>query len=414
MIVSAKNILFGFFLISAFLTKAQNSSPSFTEYSFVNDKENYIHFYDKDANFNTFYKKLYTLLTEKKGKVKIMQIGGSHIQAEIWPDQVRMDFLEISDSLNGGRGFVFPFKMAKTWNPKNHQISFTGKWKSFRNSVKKHHEKWGVSGITVKTTDSISSFQIGYRHDSLTNYTFNRIKVFHDFDTASFQVKLLSETPEKIVENKELGYTEFFLEKDTDSLSVEIQKTNSLQTHFSLYGLSLENDDPGIVYTSIGVNGAKTSSFLRNELFVNQLKVVDPDLIVFCIGINDAYYDNFKPKDYADNYEKLMQWVKSENPDAEFLFVTNNDSYYKRKYPNKRGIEARNVMVDLAKKHHAGLWDLFEIMGGFGSVKFWEENGYAKADKIHFTNKGYQLIGNLMFQALMNDYNKYLTIQHEN
>ncbi len=414
MIVSAKNILFGFFLISAFLTKAQNSSPSFTEYSFVNDKENYIHFYDKDANFNTFYKKLYTLLTEKKGKVKIMQIGGSHIQAEIWPDQVRMDFLEISDSLNGGRGFVFPFKMAKTWNPKNHQISFTGKWKSFRNSVKKHHEKWGVSGITVKTTDSISSFQIGYRHDSLTNYTFNRIKVFHDFDTASFQVKLLSETPEKIVENKELGYTEFFLEKDTDSLSVEIQKTNSLQTHFSLYGLSLENDDPGIVYTSIGVNGAKTSSFLRNELFVNQLKVVDPDLIVFCIGINDAYYDNFKPKDYADNYEKLMQWVKSENPDAEFLFVTNNDSYYKRKYPNKRGIEARNVMVDLAKKHHAGLWDLFEIMGGLGSVKFWEENGYAKADKIHFTNKGYQLIGNLMFQALMNDYNKYLTIQHEN
>ncbi len=413
MTVSAKNILFAFFLISAFLTKAQNSSPSFAEYGFVNDKENYIHFYDKGANFNTFYKKLHTLLTEKKGKVKIMQIGGSHIQAEIWPDQVRMDFLAISDSLNGGRGFVFPFKMAKTWNPKNHQISFTGKWESFRNSVKKHHEKWGVSGITVKTTDSISSFQIGYRHDSLTNYTFNRIKVFHDFDTASFQVKLLSETPEKIVKNKELGYTEFFLQKETDTLSVEIQKTNSLQKQFNLYGLSPENDDPGIIYTSIGVNGAKTSSFLRNEMFVDQLKVVDPDLIVFCIGINDAYYDNFKPKDYADNYEKLMQWVKSVNPDAEFLFVTNNDSYYKRKYPNKRGIEARNVMVDLAKKHNAGLWDLFEIMGGLGSVKFWEENGYAKADKIHFTNKGYQLIGNLMFQALMNDYNKYLTIQHE-
>jgi len=414
MTVSVKNILVGFLLVSVFFVKAQSSSYDHAKYGFVNHKENYIHFYDEEANFETFYNKLHTLLIEKSGKVKILQIGGSHIQAEIWPDQVRMNFLSLSDNLNGGRGFVFPFKMAKTWNPKNHQISFTGKWESFRNSVKKHHEKWGVSGITVKTTDSISSFQIGYKHDSLTNYKFNRIKVFHDLDPGSFQLKLVSETPARIEENKVLGFTEFFLENTTDSLSVEIIKANKSQTHFNLYGLSLENDDAGIVYTSIGVNGAKTSSYLRNKMFVDQLEVVDPDLVIFCIGINDANYSNFCPSCYGENYEKLIAWFKSVNSDVEFLFVTNNDSYYKRKYPNKRVFDARDVMIDLAKKYNSGLWDLFEIMGGLGSIKYWEENGYAKEDKIHFTDQGYQLMGNLMFQALMDDYNKFITKEYEN
>ncbi len=414
MIVSVKNILFGFILISGFYLKAQSIVDANAKYGLVNNKENYIHFYNKDDTFPVFYNKLHTLLTGKKEKVKIMQIGGSHIQAEIWPDQVRKNFLDVSDNLNGGRGFVFPFKMAKTWNPKNHQISFTGKWKSQRNSVKKHKAKWGVSGITVSTTDSISSFQIGYKHDSITNYIFNRIKVFHELDSTSFKLKLISKEHIKVVENKEQGFTEFFLENSTDSLSVEIEKTSISQTHFSLYGLSLENDEPGIVYTSIGVNGAKTNSFLRNEIFVEQLKVIDPDLVIFCIGINDAYYANFCADCYKENYKELMKWFKLVNPSVEFLFVTNNDSFYKRKYANKRVFEARDVMIDLAKKHNTGLWDLFEVMGGLNSIKLWEENGYAKEDKIHFTDKGYQLIGDLMFQAIMDDYDKYLKRENEN
>jgi lysophospholipase L1-like esterase len=233
-------------------------------------------------------------------------------------------------------------------------------------------------------------------------------------DASSFKLSLVSDIPKKIIENKELGFTEFILENSQDSLSIEIKKTDRSQTHFNLYGLSLENDDPGIVYTSIGVNGAKTSSYLRNKKFVNQLKTINPDLVVFCIGINDAYYDSFNSKEYANNYEKLMQWIQSVNPNVEFLFVTNNDSYFKRKYPNKRVFKAREVMINLAKKYHAGLWDLFEVMGGLNSIKFWEENEYAKADKIHFTDRGYQLIGNLMFQALMNDYDKYLKLVNEN
>ncbi len=403
-----KKILTGIFLFSALFFRGQSNNETFKDFNFVNYDENHIHFYTKDANFNTFFSKLDTLLRFKKGKVRIMQMGGSHIQAEIWPDQVRKDLLELGDSINGGRGFFFPFRLAKTWNPKNFQITYTGNWKSYRNSVKKHQSKWGVSGITVTTKDSLSTINISFRHDSITSYKFNRIRIFHEVSPSSFNIRLVSDTPLNIIQNKEIGYTEFLIEKETDTLSLEIRKTNKEQTHFTLYGMSAENDDPGIVYTSVGVNGAKTDSFLRNELFVDQLKTISPDLVIFCIGINDAYYASFCPKCYEENYDKLVSRVKKVNPEAEFLFVTNNDSYYQKKYPNKRVLEAREVMIRLAKKYNGGMWDLFEIMGGLGSVKNWEANGFAKADKIHFTDKGYQLIGNLMFTALMEEYHKYL------
>ena len=58
----------------------------------------------------------------------------------------------------------------------------------------------------------------------------------------------------------------------------------------------------------------------------------------------------------------------------------------------------------LAEKHDASLWDLFSVMGGLDSVKLWEEQGLAQKDKVHFTKKGYELVGNLFFDAFINAY----------
>ena len=396
-------------LLIPFLLNSQINNLDDSELSFVNLEANSIQFFNETSNLDNFYAKLDSLLKTKKGKVRILQIGGSHIQAEIWPDQLRKNFLFLSkeNELNGGRGFVFPFKIAETWNPKNHQISYSGKWEAYRNSMKKHQATWGVSGITVTTKDSVSRLDIGYKHDSLTSYTFDRLKIFHEIGESSFDVNLISENPSDKTINNEMGYTEFRF-NTTDSISIVFNKTNEKQDHFTLYGLSFENDDPGIVYISVGVNGAKTSSFLRNELFVSQLESIKPDLVIFCLGINDAYNIKFCDTCYQENYDELVEWVKQVNPKTDLLFVTNNDSYYKQKYANTNVFKAREVMVNLAKKYHAGLWDLFEVMGGLDSVKKWEEEGYAKKDKIHFTNKGYQLVGDLMFVALMKQYNNYI------
>ena len=52
----------------------------------------------------------------------------------------------------------------------------------------------------------------------------------------------------------------------------------------------------------------------------------------------------------------------------------------------------------------AAFWDLFGIMGGAGSMDAWVNGGYARADHIHFTPEGYTVLGNLLFNALMDTY----------
>ncbi|GAB1450118.1 hypothetical protein MASR2M47_01740 [Draconibacterium sp.] len=54
---------------------------------------------------------------------------------------------------------------------------------------------------------------------------------------------------------------------------------------------------------------------------------------------------------------------------------------------------------------------MYEVMGGLNSVVLWEKNGLAQRDKIHFTREGYLLLGDLFFNALMNNFEKYVQVE---
>lgn len=402
-------ILVTFFSLLLFqqITVAQGNPHILPQHDFIQYDSNYLHFYHDGANLNNFYAKLDTLMFEGKGKVNIMQMGGSHIQADIWSDQLRKNFHKVSPNLNGGRGFLFPFKLAKTNNPYYYEVSHTGEWQGFRNSVSKHHATWGVSGITAITNDSVASFSINFRGDDTPTYDFKRIKIFHNQDSLGYCIELTKDTCVAITVNDSIGFTEFVFAEYKNVVDFTIYKNDSASQPFELYGISLENNDPGVVYNSIGVNGASTSSYLRATLFKQHLQAIQPDLVIFCIGINDAYDPGFCGNCYENNYDTLVDWIKSVSPKTNFIFVTNNDSYYKRRYPNKRVEEARLAMIRLATKHNAAMWDMYHVMGGLGSIKTWQKHGLAKTDKIHLTSDGYKLMGDLLFSAIMKGYADY-------
>ena len=138
-----------------------------------------------------------------------------------------------------------------------------------------------------------------------------------------------------------------------------------------------------------------------------QLSLINPDLVIFSIGINDAYQEGFSKDFFKKNYDSLIQIVKKSNPNTAILFTTNNDSYYKKEYPNKRVFQAREVMFELTKNKSFAVWDMFEIMGGLNSIKKWETNRLAKEDLIHLNYKGYNLLADLLFEAIMKSYKNH-------
>ena len=69
-------------------------------------------------------------------------------------------------------------------------------------------------------------------------------------------------------------------------------------------------------------------------------------------------------------------------------------------------------MYELAKKHNGAVWDMFQVMGGLKSANIWMARGLLKRDRIHFTREGYNLIGDLLFNAIMEAYENYLIAEN--
>jgi lysophospholipase L1-like esterase len=382
------------------------------EYSFVNYDSNYIEFLGKTDGYERFFDKLDTLITYGKGNVNILHIGGSHVQAGMLSNRMRENMFTLADGIKGQRGFIFPFRMAHTNNPRNYKATFTGEWDGCRNAKKNNHCPWGLSGITATTYDTLTTCKLYAVDNAHETYAFDQVKVYFLAAPESYHVKLDSSmVVDSIHTDSIAGVRTFYLAQNYDTLLFETHKTDSLQEFFVLQGIKLENTKTnGLTYTSIGVNGASVPSYLRCQYFEPQLATNVPDLVIFGIGINDSYVpkSHFKQEEYEDNYRQLMTMFRNVNPDVQFLFMTNNDSYYKRKYPNQNIFAVQRAMRNLSKEYNAGYWDLFEIMGGLNSIRLWQNAGLAQKDKVHFTRKGYHLNADLLFVAFRQAYGNHI------
>lgn len=384
-------------------------------YSFINYNLNKIDYPGSQNALYPFFGKLDSLIFSGQGKINVMHMGGSHVQAGTLSNAMRENFFSFSPALRGERGFFFPFRLAHTNSPWNIDLEYTGDWEGFRNSVPKHQAHWGMSGVTATTTDSAASVKIWTFDSDSVPYSFRRLKVYHTTDSSSFNLCLAEEYD--ILSSRidtSGGFTEFVFAKVHDTVSFYLEKDAPHQHHFDFQGVKFETDEPGLTYTSLGVNGASVPSYLRCEKFVQQMHTSPPDLVIFGIGINDAYKpsSDFSQEEFEANYTTLMQQIKSTNPRVNFLYLTNNDSYYKRRYPNRNALAVKESMYKLAAENNAAVWDLFEIMGGLNSIYTWDQAGLAKGDKIHFTSKGYRLQADLLFDAIRWEFGNYLSIKN--
>ena len=99
--------------------------------------------------------------------------------------------------------------------------------------------------------------------------------------------------------------------------------------------------------------------------------------------------------------EKIINNLRSIAPKATILLTSTQDLYYKSKHVTS-GIVFRNLIDSLAKKNHCLFWDWYAVSGGKKSLVKWRDAGYAQTDLVHLTTKGYELKGQLLFEAIKN------------
>jgi len=385
------------------------------KYSFINWKANQIKLADKSPAFKKLYCKLDTIARGGKEKLHIFHIGGSHIQADIYSNRLRSYLQTMSPTSTGQRGFIYPYSVAKTNNPGNYRVKYDGNWKGYRCSVGKDSVAWGLSGITAVFKDSIANVKIkangnNYHKDL---YDFNKMRIFYDNWSSDYEISIAEDSlVTKIEENKTAHFIEYVFNKSIKEVEFCIRrKENTVDSEFLLMGIELMNDNKGVEYTSIGVNGGSFSYYDRCKYFDEQLQLYSPDLFIVSVGTNDAYHPDFDPKKYKEYYTALIKRIQKINPDCAILLTVPNDSYYKKQEPNPRTRIAQKIIYEVANEQKMAVWDFYEIMGGFNSSQSWYNNKLMPRDRIHFTVMGYRIKADLLLQAIANSWENELQLQ---
>lgn len=475
MTVSMHRLKIVFYLIcilTAVKVNAQETDSLFVEIDTIvaiDTTENIIipdnHIYNAKI-LKPFFEKLSLNQQNKSGKINIIHIGDSHIQADLMTNITRKKLQEQFG--NGGRGFIFPYTLARTNGSYNERFSSNRSWESYRNISVVSSNPVGLSGIGLWTKYKDFAVEINVKDSS---YDFNLIKIItpknrnmFDLATSSKTIVLESKVPKKIIhkiksgeavsiiaekygisvsqlkkannlksnniragktlkiptkemQQKSISRSEFIpLELQSDVLShYYVSETpldkiylipNAAASEFALNGLVLENNNSGIIYSSIGVNGAKFSDYNKYPLFFEQLKALQPDMIVLSLGTNETF-DKMVSSEYMFQLQLFINNMKSQGITIPVLISTPPPSLFKRKFPNTFAADyAENILKSAEEKGFA-VWDLYSQFGGLYGVGRTAAKGFMSADRVHYSKAGYEKQGNLLSEAIIKAYNNF-------
>ena len=381
------------------------------KYTFVNYDKNKIYAPDSTL-LAPFFGKVRRMLLNGDKQVNIVHIGDSHIQADIFTGKLRQDLQEFIPGGNGGRGFVFPYSMAHTNNPVNYKISYTGKWFGCRNVQYDRDCALGLAGISVSTPDSFTSFTTTPTGVVSNYYDYTHIKLFYSAPAGMYRIRIMNTDSQNIASfsNKD-GIMEWELKEPITEVEIGVSRLKDTLTDFTITGMVLGTDDPGLIYNSVGINGAELLSWLRCQYLEKDLKAVNPDLIIISLGTNDAYGKYFNTDTFVNRYMTLLHRIHTALPGVPVILTTPGDNYrkvHKHSIDNENNTVARETIFRIAKQDRDAVWDFFAVMGGLKSMQTWYGHGLTAKDKVHMSAQGYYLQADLMFEALIASFDEYL------
>ncbi|RYZ83587.1 MAG: peptidoglycan-binding protein, partial [Proteobacteria bacterium] len=161
-------------------------------------------------------------------------------------------------------------------------------------------------------------------------------------------------------------------------------------------------------YHSIGVNGAKFSDFNKYPSFFQELKALQPDLLILSFGTNESF-DKMTGEAFMAQLDAFVSGVKKQNPQAEILILTPPPSLFKRRFPNTFAADYSQRIIDSNASKNYASWDLYSQLGGLYGVGRNAGRGLIGGDRVHYTNAGYEKMGKLLTEAILQGYQDFKT-----
>lgn len=177
-------------------------------------------------------------------------------------------------------------------------------------------------------------------------------------------------------------------------------------------GVSVEKAAPGVIYSALGLVGARAEYLLkcRAEIFEAQVSAERPDLVILGYGTNETSGSYLDGNAYDTALTTILSRLHRAAPRALVILLTppdRGDSLPGRAQRFERIIqEVTRVQREVAEREGAVLMDLHSAMGGAGSAERWAymHPPLAQADMTHFTHEGYNVLGRYIVGGIMKLY----------
>lgn len=183
-----------------------------------------------------------------------------------------------------------------------------------------------------------------------------------------------------------------------------------------VFGVGLEKANPGVIYHSLGVNGAYVSvlaKFFGEAHWREQLQHYQPDLIIVNYGTNESMYPQFVDYTSEKEMKEIVRRIRKAVPGTSILIMSPMDRGQRMAAGIIGTVPAIPRLVAIqqrvAQETGTGFFNTFNAMGGVGTMGRWyeAEPRLVGADFIHPMPAGARIVGGLLYQALLDGYNKY-------
>jgi lysophospholipase L1-like esterase len=186
-----------------------------------------------------------------------------------------------------------------------------------------------------------------------------------------------------------------------------------------LFGAVIENDGPGVVYDSLGVNGAYAGllvSAMNEGHWIEQLSHRNPNMVIINHGTNESEYASANQmQKYEKDLHEVIRRVREALPKVAILIVSPMDRG--KRVPGGKIITnpAIPMIVEMqrrvAMEENCAFFNMYQAMGGDGTMAKWYagtgKSHLVGGDLTHPTAEGSEIVGSLLFEAIKDGYTKY-------
>jgi hypothetical protein len=369
-------------------------------------------------DLHAFFAKLAILRVSGK-VVRVLHYGDSQIEG----DRVTSELRNLMQSRFGGMGPGLISVIPPTRQHTNFRLSYTGDWNRYSfQSEEPGHTRWGALFSFARFTkpgemieiEPEASFTLqprsaGYRRSG----RFRNAKIFFGYHEKP--VYLEFNRTGQVIEadifpsGNEMNVMQYAWKEPVNNLTVKMKGMSSPD----VYALALD-DLWGVALDNIPLRGSSGLEFTRTDTaFLRKMySEFNTGMILLQFGVNVVPHIVSDYSYYEYGLFRQLTFLKKLNPGVPIIILGVSDmsmmdgGTYKS-YPNIELI--RNAQRNAALRAGCGFWDTYEAMGGENSMAAWAfaEPPLAQKDFTHFSYRGSMIIGQMFWNALLHEYEKF-------